>query len=84
MKSKDDMEKADPNDISGQPGTIEVSKKYFSNMQRMMNQLLSKLHIEDVSALREFLQIYDWLDAEKIEKESAKYIIAEDYVPMEE
>lgn len=78
MKSNDDMEKADPNDISGQPETIVVSKKYFSNMQKMMNRLLPKLHIENVSVLREFLRVYDWMDAEKVEKESSKYIIDED------
>lgn len=78
MNNGGNTKKADPNDISGQLGTIEVSKKYFSNMQKRMNQLLPKLHLKNVSVLREFLNIYDWLDAEKIEKESAKYIIDED------
>lgn len=78
MKSNKDIKKTDSNSFSGQLETIVVSKKYFSNMQKMMNRLLPKLHIENVSVLREFLSVYDWMDAEKVEKESSKYIIDED------
>lgn len=78
MKSNKDIKKTDPNSFSGQLETIVVSKKYFSNMQKMMNRLLPKLHIENVSVLQEFLSVYDWMDAEKVEKESSKYIIDED------
>lgn len=73
MKSNKDIKKTDPNNFSGQLETIVVSKKYFSNMQKMMNRLLPKLHIENVSVLREFLSVYDWMDAEKVEKESSNH-----------
>lgn len=56
-----------------QSDTILVSRTYFKNMQKYMEDLLPNLHMVGVNTMKSFIRIYDWLDAEKISSSMDKY-----------
>lgn len=47
---------------------VELSETYFKNMQKWIDELVPSLNISDIETMRELLNIYDWLDFQKIKK----------------
>ena len=56
-----------------QAESIVVPTIYFENMQKSMRKLVPNMQFQNVQAVTDFMYVYDWLDAERVKKESSFY-----------
>ena len=58
--------------ITTENDIVIVSKTYFEEMEKALENLLNEVDVKNFSTLEKFLYLRDWMDAAKVDREMRK------------